>query len=44
MNYELVYTTDFTQTPLYTKLVAFVGECNGLIPKVSCQGWKLFSG
>ncbi|MDR2358590.1 MAG: hypothetical protein LBD87_02150 [Prevotellaceae bacterium] len=44
MKYELVYTTDFTQIPLYTTLVTFVGECNALIPKMTCQGKKLFAG
>ncbi|MDR0695098.1 MAG: hypothetical protein LBF81_07355 [Prevotellaceae bacterium] len=44
MKYKLVYTTDFTRTPLYTKLVTFVGECNALIPKMTCQGRKLFAG
>jgi hypothetical protein len=44
MKYELIYTTDFTQTPLYKKLVTFVGECNGFIPKMTCQGRKLFAG
>lgn len=44
MNYELVYSTDFTQTPLYKTLVAFVGDCNKLIPKMTCQGRKLFAG
>lgn len=44
MQYELVYSTDFTQTPLYKTVVAFVGECNGLIPKMKCQGKKLFAG
>ncbi|MDR2824579.1 MAG: hypothetical protein LBB41_05210 [Prevotellaceae bacterium] len=44
MKYELVFSTDFTQTPLYEKLVAFIGDCNALIPKVHCQGRKLFAG
>ena len=43
MSYELVYSTDFTQTPLYKTAVAFVGECNGLIPKMTCQEKKLFT-
>ncbi|MDR3133879.1 MAG: hypothetical protein LBU42_07645 [Prevotellaceae bacterium] len=44
MKYELVYSTDFTQTPLYKTLVAFVGNCNEIIPKMTCQGKKLFAG
>ncbi|MDR3134193.1 MAG: hypothetical protein LBU42_09300 [Prevotellaceae bacterium] len=44
MKYELVYSTDFTQTPLYKTLVTFVGNCNGVIPKMTCQGRKLFAG
>jgi hypothetical protein len=44
MKYELVYTTDFTHTPLYTKLVTIVGECNAVIPKMTCQGRKLLAG
>jgi hypothetical protein len=44
MNYELIYTTDFMRTPLYATLVAFVGDCNKLIPKMTCQGRKLFAG
>jgi hypothetical protein len=44
MNYELVYSTDFTQTPLYKTLITFVGDCNRLIPKMTCQGRKLFAG
>jgi hypothetical protein len=43
MKYELVYTSDFTQTPLYKTLVTFVGDCNKLIPKMTCQGRKLFA-
>ena len=31
MHYELVYSTDFTQTPLYKAIVTFVGECAGVI-------------
>ncbi|MDR3133296.1 MAG: hypothetical protein LBU42_04650 [Prevotellaceae bacterium] len=44
MKYELVYSTDFTQTPLYRTVVMFVGNCNGVIPKMTCQGRKLFAG
>jgi hypothetical protein len=44
MQYELVYSTDFTRTPLYEALVTFVGDCNKLIPKMTCQGRKLFAG
>ncbi|MDR2801812.1 MAG: hypothetical protein LBB31_01165 [Prevotellaceae bacterium] len=44
MKYELVYTTDFTQTPLYEKLITFVSDCNALIPKMTCQGRKIFAG
>jgi hypothetical protein len=44
MKYELVYTTDFTRTPLYKTLIVFVGDCNKLIPKMTCQGRTLFAG
>ncbi|MDR0695026.1 MAG: hypothetical protein LBF81_06990 [Prevotellaceae bacterium] len=44
MKYELIYSTDFTQTPLYTMVVTFVGDCNKLIPKMACSGRKLFAG
>jgi hypothetical protein len=44
MKYELVYSTDFTQAPLYKTLVTFVGSCNEVIPKMTCQGRKLFAG
>ncbi|MDR3133554.1 MAG: hypothetical protein LBU42_05970 [Prevotellaceae bacterium] len=44
MKYELVYSTDFTRTLLYKTVVAFVGNCNELIPKMTCQGRKLFAG
>jgi hypothetical protein len=37
MNYKLVYTIDFTQTQLYTKVVTFIGDCSKIIPKISCD-------
>jgi hypothetical protein len=44
MSYELVYTSEFIQSPLYLSLVVFVRECNRLVPKMTCQGKKLFAG
>lgn len=44
MQYELVYSTDFTQTPFYTKVVTFVGERNGLIPKMTSSRKKIIRG